>query len=293
MLAGRGRRARRRQTDPSDVRSVLSADAAGFASQRRTHYSEPNGSVSTDHRPRFRSPRRPDPSRRPRTARFRQSDDHRARRALRHVADRNEEARPAARGGAARDDGEGRPCPQVHARALRLRGHQHVAAAARPLRGRRRTHERSTMSTSTKGKQQSAKSTNKKQGFTAEERAAMKARARELKDKADGESALRASIAAMSPQDRAIAKRLHELIKAAAPDLSPKTWYGMPAYAKDGKVVCFFRNAGKFKERYAMFGFNDSAKLDEGSMWPVAFALTKLTAADEAKIRALVKKAVG
>ena len=147
--------------------------------------------------------------------------------------------------------------------------------------------------TAKKGKQQSAKSTNKKEGFTAEEKAAMRARARELKDKTDGESAVRASIAAMSPQDRAIAKRLHELIKAAAPDLSPKTWYGMPAYAKDGKVVCFFRNAGKFKERYAMFGFNDSAELDEGSMWPVAFALTKLTAADEAEIRALVKKAVG
>jgi uncharacterized protein YdhG (YjbR/CyaY superfamily) len=150
------------------------------------------------------------------------------------------------------------------------------------------------MSTTTKkSKQQSTKSTNKQEGFTAEEKAAMKARARELKENADGESAVRAAIAAMSPQDRAIAKRLHELIKAAAPDLSPKTWYGMPAYAKDGKVVCFFRNAGKFKERYAMFGFNDSAKLDQGSMWPVAFALTKLTAADEAKIRALVKKAVG
>ena len=148
------------------------------------------------------------------------------------------------------------------------------------------------MNSTTKGKQQSAKSTNKKEGFTAEERAAMKARARELKDKTDGESAVRAAIAAMSPKDRAIAKRLHELVKVAAPDLSPKTWYGMPAYAKDGKVVCFFRNAGKFKERYAMFGFNDSAKLDEGSMWPVAFALKKLTAADEAKIRALVKKAV-
>ena len=148
------------------------------------------------------------------------------------------------------------------------------------------------MSTTTKkGKQQSVKSNDRKQGFTAEEKAAMKARARELKANKDGESALRAAIAAMSPQDRAIAKRLHELIKAAAPDLSPKTWYGMPAYAKDGKVVCFFRNAGKFKERYAMFGFNDSAKLDEGSMWPVAFALKKLTEADEAKIRALVKKA--
>jgi uncharacterized protein YdhG (YjbR/CyaY superfamily) len=149
------------------------------------------------------------------------------------------------------------------------------------------------MSTSPKRKQQSAKSTTKNEGFSAEEKAAMKARARELKDKTDGESAVRAAIAEMSPQDRAIAKRLHELIKAAAPDLSPKTWYGMPAYARDGKVLCFFRNAGKFKERYAMFGFNDSAKLDDGSMWPIAFALTKLTAADEARIGALVKKAVG
>jgi uncharacterized protein YdhG (YjbR/CyaY superfamily) len=148
------------------------------------------------------------------------------------------------------------------------------------------------MNTTTKGKQKLAKSTKENQGFTAEEKAAMKARARELKDKTDGESAVRAAIAEMSTQDRAIAKRVHELVSAAAPDLVPKTWYGMPAYAKDGKVVCFFRNAGKFKERYAMFGFNDSAKLDEGSMWPIAFALTKLTAADEAKIRALVKKAV-
>jgi uncharacterized protein YdhG (YjbR/CyaY superfamily) len=149
------------------------------------------------------------------------------------------------------------------------------------------------MSTTTKGKQKSAKSTSKKEGFTAEEKAAMRERARELKDKTDGESAVRAAIAKMSPKDRAIAKRLHELIKAAAPGLLPKTWYGMPAYAKDGKVVCFFRNAGKFKERYAMLGFNDSAKLDNGSMWPIAFALTELTAADEAKIRKLVKKAVG
>jgi uncharacterized protein YdhG (YjbR/CyaY superfamily) len=151
------------------------------------------------------------------------------------------------------------------------------------------------MSTTAKDKQQPAKgtkSTTKEAGFTAEEKAAMRARVRELKETADGESAVRAAIAAMAPQDRAIAKRLDELIKAAAPDLTPKTWYGMPAYAKDGKVVCFFRNAGKFKERYAMFGFNDSAKLDQGSMWPIAFALTKLTAADEAKIRALVKKAV-
>ena len=148
------------------------------------------------------------------------------------------------------------------------------------------------MNTTTKGKQKPAKSTNKKEGFTAEEKAAMRARARELKAEADGESAVRAAIAAMALKDRAIAKRLHKLVKATAPDLSPKTWYGMPAYAKEGKVVCFFRDAGKFKERYAMLGFNDSAKLDEGSMWPVAFALTRLTAADEAKIRALVKKAV-
>ena len=135
----------------------------------------------------------------------------------------------------------------------------------------------------------------KKEGFTAEEKAAMKARAQELKagkDKADGESAVRAALAAMSKHDRAIGERLHAIIKESAPDLSPKTWYGMPAYAKDGKAVCFFRNAEKFKERYAMFGFNDSANLDRGSMWPVAFALTELTAADEAKIRALVKKAV-
>jgi uncharacterized protein YdhG (YjbR/CyaY superfamily) len=133
-----------------------------------------------------------------------------------------------------------------------------------------------------------------KEGFTAEEKAAMKARARELKANEDGESAVRDAIAKMSPKDRAIAKRVHELVKAAAPDLTPKTWYGMPAYAnKDGKVVCFFRDAGKFKDRYATFGFNDAAKLDQGSMWPTAFALTKLTAADETKIRALVKKAVG
>jgi uncharacterized protein YdhG (YjbR/CyaY superfamily) len=144
----------------------------------------------------------------------------------------------------------------------------------------------------TKKGTQTSKSTEKKDGFTAEEKAAMRARARELKANEDGEAAVRAAIAAMSPADRAIAKRLHELVKAAAPELSPKTWYGMPAYARDGKVVCFFRNAGKFKERYAMFGFNDAATLDDGSMWPVAFALTKLTAADEARISALVKKAV-
>jgi uncharacterized protein YdhG (YjbR/CyaY superfamily) len=148
--------------------------------------------------------------------------------------------------------------------------------------------------TAKKGKQQSAKSTAKSAGFSAEEKAAMKARARELKAQEDGETAVQAAIAAMSPSDRALAKRIHALVKAGAPDLVPKTWYGMPAYAnKDGKVVCFFRDAGKFKERYAMLGFNDSAKLDAGSMWPIAFALTKLTAADETKLRALVKKAVG
>ena len=137
------------------------------------------------------------------------------------------------------------------------------------------------------------RSTKKDDGFTAEEKAAMKARAKELKAKEDGETAVGNSIAAMSPKDRALAKQVHELVKAAAPELTPKTWYGMPAYAKDGKVVCFFRDAGKFKERYAMFGFNDSAKLDDGSMWPVAFALTTLGPADKAKLRALVQKAVG
>jgi uncharacterized protein YdhG (YjbR/CyaY superfamily) len=136
--------------------------------------------------------------------------------------------------------------------------------------------------------------TKKKEGFTAEEKAAMRARAKELKAAADGESAVREALAAMTPDDRAIGERLDAIVKEAAPELSPKTWYGMPAYAnKDGKVVCFFRNAAKFKERYAMFGFNDSANLDDGSMWPVAFALTKLTKADEAAIAKLVKQAVG
>jgi uncharacterized protein YdhG (YjbR/CyaY superfamily) len=133
------------------------------------------------------------------------------------------------------------------------------------------------------------------QGFTDEERAAMKERAKELKARAskeEGESDVLAAIAAMPQPDRGMAERIHAIVKAGAPDLSPKTWYGMPAYAKEGKVVCFFRNAGKFNERYAMFAFNDSANLDQGSMWPVAFALKELTAADEAKIRALVKKAV-
>jgi len=130
-------------------------------------------------------------------------------------------------------------------------------------------------------------------GFSAEEKSAMRARARELKEQTDGESAVRAAIAKMSPKDRALAKRIHELVTAAAPELTPKTWYGMPAYAKDGKVVCFFRDAGKFKDRYSTFGFNDTAKLDDGAMWPTAFGLTELTAADEKKISKLVKKAVG
>ncbi len=133
-------------------------------------------------------------------------------------------------------------------------------------------------------------------GFTDEERAAMRDRAQELKaarsGKADGESDVLAAIAKMPRSDRAMAKRLHAIIKTSAPDLSPKTWYGMPAYAKDGKVVCFFRGAHKFKERYAMLGFNDAANFDKGAMWPVAYALKELTAADEAKIGALVKQAV-
>jgi uncharacterized protein YdhG (YjbR/CyaY superfamily) len=150
-----------------------------------------------------------------------------------------------------------------------------------------------------KGTKKTAKGTtaprNSSTRFTAEERAAMKERARELKaasNEAEAEQDVLAAIAKMPGSDRAMAKRLHTIIKDSAPGLSPKTWYGMPAYAKDGKVVCFFRGADKFKERYAMFGFNDSANLDKGAMWPVAFALTELTAADEKKIAALVKKAV-
>ena len=135
-------------------------------------------------------------------------------------------------------------------------------------------------------------------GFTDEERHAMKARAQELKaearantDKAAGESDVLAAIAAMQEPDRTMARRLHDLVKASAPDLSPKTWYGMPAYARDGKVVCFFQSAQKFKTRYATFGFSDTAKLDDGAMWPVAFALKELSAAVEARITALVKQA--
>jgi uncharacterized protein YdhG (YjbR/CyaY superfamily) len=135
----------------------------------------------------------------------------------------------------------------------------------------------------------------KSKGFTDEERAAMKDRARELKaeaEKADGESALLARIAEMTEPDRTMAERLHAIIKANAPTLSPKTWYGMPAYARDGKVVCFFQAAQKFNTRYATLGFNDTANLDEGAMWPVTYALKELTAAEEARIVDLVKKAV-
>jgi uncharacterized protein YdhG (YjbR/CyaY superfamily) len=142
-----------------------------------------------------------------------------------------------------------------------------------------------------KSTQKSAKS----KGFSAEERAAMKERAQELKaeaNKADGEKALLAKVAEMPKSDRDMAKRLHTIVKASAPDLSPKTWYGMPAYAKDGKVVCFFQSADKFNSRYATFGFSDEANLDKGTMWPTYFALKELTAADEAKLAALVKKAV-
>ena len=145
--------------------------------------------------------------------------------------------------------------------------------------------------------QKSAKRTTaigkKSKGFTDDERAAMKERARELKaDAADGESAVLAKIAAMPEPDRTMAKRLHAVVKASAPVLSPTTWYGMPAYAKDGKVVCYFQNAQKFKSRYATFGFSDKANLDDDALWPVAFALQELTATAEAKIVALVKQAV-
>ncbi|MEX0874302.1 MAG: hypothetical protein WD646_13335 [Actinomycetota bacterium] len=139
------------------------------------------------------------------------------------------------------------------------------------------------------------RTTRKSAGFTADERAAMKARAQELKaeaNRANGEKALLAAIASMPEPDRAMAKRLNTIVKASAPTLMPKTWYGMPAYADlDGKVVCYFKGAHKFQSRYAQFGFEDAANLDEGAMWPTVFALKKLTAADEKKIGALVKKA--
>jgi uncharacterized protein YdhG (YjbR/CyaY superfamily) len=151
--------------------------------------------------------------------------------------------------------------------------------------------QKSTKSTTATGK--------KSKGFTNEEQAAMKERAKELKaearankKKAEGESDLLAKIAEMPEPDRAMAARLHEIVKASAPALSPKTWYGMPAYAKDGKVVCFFQSAQKFNSRYATFSFSDEANLDEGAMWPTSFALKELTATEEAKISALVKRAV-
>ena len=153
--------------------------------------------------------------------------------------------------------------------------------------------KKSTRSTAATGK--------KSKGFTDDERAAMKERAQELKaqarrgphaHKADGESDVLAKIAEMQGQDRAMAKRLHEIVKASAPELSPKTWYGMPAYAKDGKVVCFFQSAKKFDSRYATLGFSDKANLDEGAMWATSFALKEMTSTEEAKISALVKKAV-
>ena len=155
----------------------------------------------------------------------------------------------------------------------------------------KKTTQRSTKTT--------AASSKSSKGFTADERAAMKARAQELKaearankNKADGERDALAAIAAMKEPDRGMAKRIHAIVKASAPDLWPKTWYGMPAYAKDGKVVCFFQDAKKFDSRYATFGFSDQANLDKGSLWPVAYALKELSAADEAKIGSLVKKAV-
>src|SRR5262245_34810055 len=163
-------------------------------------------------------------------------------------------------------------------------------------------HENISMSAKKNVQRKSAKSTaatnTKSRGFTDEERAAMKERARELtaaarakKDKADGESAVLAKIAEMREPDRAMAERLHAIIKASAPALSPRTWYGMPAYANGDNVVCFFQGAQKFKTRYATLGFSDKANLDEGAMWPTAFALNELTATEEARIRALVKKA--
>jgi len=155
--------------------------------------------------------------------------------------------------------------------------------------------EKKTANKSTKS---SAKRTSSAGKFSAEERAAMKARAQELKaeervnkNRAEGERAVLAAIDAMSEPDRSMAKRIHSIVTANAPDLSPKTWYGFPAYARDGKVVCFYKSAEKFDSRYATLGFEEAASLDEGEMWPTSYALTKLTPADEKKIAALVKKA--
>jgi uncharacterized protein YdhG (YjbR/CyaY superfamily) len=157
--------------------------------------------------------------------------------------------------------------------------------------------KKSTKSTTKKTTHKAVKSTTaiskKSKGLTAEERAALKETLQERKGKGEGESVVLAKIAAMAAPDRALAQRVHTIVRASAPELSPRTWYGMPAYAnKDGKVVCFFQEAAKFKARYATFGFNDVANLDEGAMWPVAFGLKAVTAAEEARISALVKKAV-
>ena len=156
--------------------------------------------------------------------------------------------------------------------------------------------KKSAQKTTQRSAQRTTTSTSKQ--FTADERAAMKARAQELKaearaskNRAEGERDVLAAIAAMKGSDRAMAKKFHAIVEASAPDLWPRTWYGMPAYTKDGKVVCFFKSAGKFKSRYATFGFEEAANLDEGAMWPTSFALTELTAAEEKKIGALVKKA--
>jgi uncharacterized protein YdhG (YjbR/CyaY superfamily) len=155
-----------------------------------------------------------------------------------------------------------------------------------------------TMATQKKAAKRSTAKGKASSGLTAEERAAMKERVQELRaeargaNKVDAEAAVLAKIAEMPEPDRVMGERLHAIIRASAPVLAPKLWYGMPAYAKDGKVVCFFQSADKFKSRYATFGFDDNANLDRGAMWPTAFALTELTAAGEAKIRALVKKAV-
>ena len=189
-----------------------------------------------------------------------------------------------------------RPCPQAQLRAVRQAAAGQDAFSSRNLRLPR---ARLTASRPYSRGGSAAKSTTAtgktSKGFTAEERAAMKERAQELKAearKADGESAVLAKIAEMPGPDRTIAKRLHAIIKASAPVLSPKTWYGMPAYAKDGKVVCYFQSAEKFKSRYATFGFSDEANLDEGAVWSTSFALKALTATEEARIGALVKKAV-
>ncbi|CAN5895628.1 DUF1801 domain-containing protein [soil metagenome] len=171
-----------------------------------------------------------------------------------------------------------------------------------PKKGTKKSGKSATRKPTKKSAKRTTANGKTSKGFTDEERAAMKERSQELKaearrgtrgsKKADGESDVLANIAEMRGSDRAMAGRIHEIVKASAPDLSPKTWYGMPAYARDGKVVCFFQSAQKFQSRYATLGFSDKASLDEGDMWPTSFAVKKLTATDEARIGALVKKAV-